>query len=150
MRNLINYQDIDATYIPYDNYFDIVVFKSVIGGIGRNDNIAIQQKVFDQIYKSLKPGSKLLFAENLIASPLHQKLRKRYIKWGRSWRYISIDEMKSFLKNYSRYEYKVTGFLGSFGRNENQRKILAKLDNIIFNSICPDNWKYIIYGIAEK
>ncbi|HNS41841.1 MAG TPA: methyltransferase domain-containing protein, partial [Taishania sp.] len=62
----IIYQDIDATNIPYENYFDIIVFKSIIGGIGRNDKHENQQQVFKEIYKALKPGGKLLFAENLI------------------------------------------------------------------------------------
>ena len=65
----IKYHDIDATNIPYENYFDIIVFKSIIGGIGRNNNYEIQQRVFKEIYKALKPRGKLLFAENLIASP---------------------------------------------------------------------------------
>lgn len=76
MENLITYQDIDATQIPYENEFDIIVFKSIIGGIGRNDNKEIQQLVFNQIYKALKPGGQLLFAENLSASPLHRFFSK--------------------------------------------------------------------------
>ena len=55
VSSLVKYQDIDATDIPYENYFDIIVFKSIIGGIGRNDNYEIQQKVFKEIYKALKP-----------------------------------------------------------------------------------------------
>lgn len=79
VSSLVKYQDIDASSIPYENYFDIIVFKSIIGGIGRNNNYEIQQKVFKKIYKALKPGGKLLFAENLIASPFHQRLRKRFV-----------------------------------------------------------------------
>jgi hypothetical protein len=40
--------------------------------------------------------------------------------------------------------------LGTFGRNESQRNLLSTIDELILNKICPDNWKYIIYGIAEK
>lgn len=146
----IKYEDIDATNIPYENYFDIIVFKSIIGGIGRNNNKDIQQKVFDEIYKALKPGGKLLFAENLVASALHQQLRRRFIKWGDSWRYISIKELKEFLKNYKCFEIKTTGVIATFGRNEYQRKYLSVIDELILNKLCPDNWKYIGYGIAEK
>lgn len=46
ISSLITYQDIDASDIPYENHFDIIVFKSIIGGIGREDNYEIQQKVF--------------------------------------------------------------------------------------------------------
>ena len=147
---LVKYQDIDATNIPYENFFDIIVFKSIIGGIGRNDNIEQQQKVFDEIYKALKPGGKLLFAENLIASSFHQRLRKIFVNWGNSWRYVSIQEMKIFLKKFSSHDIKTTGVLATFGRNENQRQLLATIDEMVLNNICPDSWKYICYGIAEK
>lgn len=146
----ITYQDIDATDIPYENYFDIIVFKSIIGGIGRNDNYGIQQKVFNEIYKALKPGGKLLFAENLKASSFHQRVRKRFVNWGSSWRYVSINEMRKFLKDFSNCEIKTTGILGTFGRNESQRNLLSSMDKLILNKICPENWKYICYGIAEK
>jgi SAM-dependent methyltransferase len=150
INNLIKYQDIDATNIPYENHFDIIVFKSIIGGIGRNNNYEIQQKVFKEIYKALKPKGKLLFAENLIASSLHQRLRKKYVRWGSSWRYVSIKEMKEFLKDFSSYDIKTTGFLGTFGRTESQRNLLSIIDEMILNKVCPDNWNYISYGIAEK
>ena len=39
VSNLVKYEDIDATVIPYENYFDVIVFKSIIGGIGRNNKI---------------------------------------------------------------------------------------------------------------
>lgn len=150
VTKLIKYQDIDATNIPYENHFDVIVFKSIVGGIGRDNNIAMQRKVFEQMHKALKPNGKLLFAENLIASPLHQRLRKRFIKWGDSWRYVSITEMNDFLKIFSSYKVEATGFLGALGRSESQRQMLAKADKAILNSVVPNNWKYISYGIAVK
>lgn len=150
ITSLIKYQDIDATNIPYENHFDVIVFKSIIGGIGSNDNYEIQQKVFKEIYKALKPGGKLLFAENLVASKFHQRLRKRFVNWGNSWRYVSIKEMEEFLKDFSSFDIQTTGVLGTFGRNESQRNFLATLDKIMLNKACPDNWKYISFGIAEK
>ncbi|MFN5843088.1 MAG: SAM-dependent methyltransferase, partial [Bacteroidota bacterium] len=146
----ITYQDIDATNIPYEEYFDLIVFKSIIGGIGRNDNYKNQHKVFKEIYKALKPGGKLLFAENLAASAVHRRLRKRFVQWGSSWRYVSLDEMKEFLSDFSYYDSKATGLLGTFGRTERQRNVLSAVDDLVLNKICPDRWKYICYGIAEK
>jgi SAM-dependent methyltransferase len=150
VSSLVKYQDIDATKIPYENYFDVIVFKSIIGGIGRNDNYEIQQQVFKEIHKALKPGGTLLFAENLIASPLHQLLRKRFVKWGSTWRYVSLNEMKEFLKDFSSYEINTTGVLGALGRNENQRNLFSKIDKLLLNYICPKQWQYIGYGIARK
>ena len=146
----IRYQDIDATQIPYENHFDIIVFKSILGGIGRDDNFAIQKKVIDEIYKALKPGGKLLFAENLIASPIHRKLRKRFTNWGDSWRYLSIEEMNVLLSGFSSYEMKMTGISATFGRTEAQRNFLSRIDEIVLNRISPDKWKYICYGVAVK
>lgn len=150
VTNLITYQDIDATNIPYENHFDVIAFKSILGGIGRNDNIELQKNTFKEIYKALKPGGKLLFAENLAASPFHQKLRKKFVRWGSEWRYVTINEMKLFLKDFPCSDMKTTGFLSVFGRNESQRNLLSSIDKAILNHISPANWKYIVYGIAEK
>ena len=146
----IKYQDIDATNIPYENHFDIIAFKSIIGGIGRNNNKEMQQLVFKEIYKALKPGGKLLFAENLNASPLHRLLRKKFVNWGNYWRYVSIPEVKEFLREFSSSNIKTTGVLAAFGRTESQRNFLSAADDLLFNKICPANWKYIVYGVAEK
>lgn len=88
IENEISYEDIDATNIPYVEYFDVIVFKSIIGGIAKIGIIEVQKKVFQEIYKALKPGGILLFAENLVASPLHQFARKKFNKWGDYWRYV--------------------------------------------------------------
>lgn len=146
----ITYEDIDATEIPYENHFDLIVFKSILGGIGRNDSLEIQTQVFEQMHKALKPGGKLLFAENLIASKLHQHLRKRFNKWGSYWKYFTIDEMKEFLIIFSESQLETTGVLGTFGRNEKQRNFLSAIDQHFLNKIFPKSWNYISYGIATK
>ncbi len=150
VQSFIQYQDIDATNIPYENHFDIIIFKSIIGGIAKIGGIEIQQKVFDEIRKALKPGGKLLFAENLIASPIHQFARKNFNKWGNYWRYLTIEETESFLSKYSKVEYNTSGFIAAFGRSEQQRSALSKIDYFLLNKIVPAKWKYVIYGVAEK
>jgi len=150
LDSLIEYRDIDATQIPYENHFDIIAFKSVLGGIGRHGNKAIQQAVIDQIHKALKPGGRLLFAENLVASPLHRYVRARFVRWGREWRYVTIAEMREFLRSYNRYELHTTGVLGALGRSERQRGLLARIDQGLLNYVTPPGWKYIVYGAAEK
>jgi SAM-dependent methyltransferase len=150
VTSFIKYEDLDATNLPYENHFDLIIFKSIIGGIAKNKEIKLQQQVFDEIYKSLKPGGKLLFAENLIGSKLHQKLRKKFTKWSNYWRYISIDEIPTFLHRFSNYKINTTGVIGTFGRNEKQRKLLTKIDELTLNKICPNQWKYIVFGVAEK
>jgi hypothetical protein len=58
--------------------------------------------------------------------------------------------MKEFLSDFSYHDIKTTGLLGTFGRTERQRNVLSAVDDLVLNKICPDRWKYICYGIAEK
>ena len=146
----IVYQDIDATSIPYENYFDIIIFKSILGGIGRNDDKEKQRLVLNQIHKALKAGGKLLFAENIRATLLHSFFRRYFTRWGKEWRYVSVKELKEFLSDFSKVEIKTTGFTGVFGRTENQKNLLGKADKHFFNKIIPSSWNYIAFGIATK
>lgn len=149
LSHLIEYEVIDARDIPYEDHFDIVVFKSVLGGVGDGDKDA-QELAIAQMHKALKPGGELFFAENAVASPLHMFLRRKMIKWGNTWRYVTIGEMREFLSPFSRSEFCSIGFAGTFGRTEAQRDLLALTDKYLFEHIMPDAWKYIIAGVARK
>ena len=146
----IDYQDIDATNIPYENHFDLIIFKSIIGGIGKGDNIKIQKRVFEEINTALKPGGILLFAENLTSTRIHKILREIHNKWGDYWRYISLSELEYLLESFNSYEVRTTGVLGTLGRSERQRNFLTRIDEISLNHIAPSKWHYIGYGIAKK
>jgi SAM-dependent methyltransferase len=146
----IKYEKINALNIPFENEFDIVVFKSVLGGIGRNNNKKLQQKAISEILKSLKPNGELFFAENLIGSPLHRFFRENFVPWGKEWRYVTLDEMKDFLRSFRELNIEERGFLGAFGWTELVRNVFAFADQFFFNHIMISNWKYIIYGIARK
>lgn len=150
VREKIEYANLDALNIPYENHFDIIVFKSILGGIGRNDNKQAQERVFQEIYKALKPGGILLFAENIEASPVHRFFRRRFVRWGRSWRYVRVPELERCLEPFSAHAIHTNGFAATFGRSEKQRRILSWLDTLLFNFITPRNWRYIAYGFARK
>jgi hypothetical protein len=102
------------------------------------------------MHKALKPGGELFFAENLIASPLHQFCRNRFVRWGSTWRYVSIQEMQQFLGGFSEVQYSTIGFAGAFGRSERQRDLLGRIDRLFFDRAVPEGWRYIIVGIAKK
>jgi len=148
--NHISYQAIDATDIPYQSYFDVIVFKSMIGGIGRNQQKHLQARAFLQIYQALKPGGYLLFAENLLGSFVHQYLRQHFVSWGDSWRYITLQECQEFLRPFKTYTLRTTGILGALGRSEFQRQWLARIDQSGLSACCPPNWHYLVYGVAQK
>ncbi|HEY0426451.1 MAG TPA: class I SAM-dependent methyltransferase [Pyrinomonadaceae bacterium] len=143
----IEYEAIDATNIPYAEKFDIIVFKSVLGDIGDKGQ---QAKALREMHKALKKGGELFFAENLVASPAHMFFRRKMIKWGTMWRYVTVDEMKEFLRPFSHVDFRIFGFAGAFGRSETQRNLLGLADKVLFDRIVPNKWKYIIAGVARK
>ncbi|RYM32797.1 class I SAM-dependent methyltransferase [Brumimicrobium glaciale] len=145
----IEYQSICATDIPYENAFDIVVFKSIMGGISGNGQDHLKKQMIDQIYKSLKPNGKLLFAENLESSFIHKGFRKTFIKWGERWNYLKHDEIKHVFSSFDKVKFKTVGFFGTFGRSESQRNFLSKLDNVV-TKVVPKSKRYILFGVAEK
>jgi len=146
----IDYEAIDAINIPYQNHFDIVIFKSIIGAVGRNGRDDLQQKCINEVYKCLKPGGQLLFAENLQATKFHQFLRHKFVKWSKSWNYLEINEIGSLLSEFNNYRFQTAGFLGLLGSNEPIRKVLGHVDKSLFNNIIPKKGRYIIFCVATK
>lgn len=140
---------VDAVSIPYENTFDIILFKSVLGGIGANDRADRQAEALKQMHKALKPGGILLFAENLSASLLHRFFRRRCVGWGSSWRYPTLIELQRFLAPFAHHEIKTAGFSAPFGRNEKQREVLASLDRAA-DPVLPSSVKCIACGYARK
>lgn len=147
-KNNISYEAVDATNIAYKNHFDVVAFKSIIGGIagyfGNND---YKSKTIKEIYHALKPGGKLVFAENLKGTLLHVFLRKYF--GTKDWNYLRLDEIKTVFSDFKHVHYITAGFFGCLGRNEKQRNILGKIDSFV-EKIIPSSCHYIIIGVAEK
>lgn len=150
VSDLIFYEKINALEIPYQNEFDLVIFKSVLGGIGRNNHTENIKTAMENMFQALKPGGELLFVENLKGSPIHQFFRRKFVKWGKSWNYLSIDQLLAFSSMFSSVEYQTVGFLGAFGPNEKWRSFFGKLDKLFFDKITPENWHYIFMGVARK
>jgi SAM-dependent methyltransferase len=146
----ISYASVDARSIPYRSEFDIVIFKSILGGIVGRGDLKVAADVIAGIHAALKPGGKLLFAENLYATPVHQYTRTRFGAGKDGWRYFSLDEIRGFLSDFSGVETTTFGFLGCFGRSERQRRVLASVDGLLAEKIVPAQWHYIAAVVAEK
>jgi hypothetical protein len=149
-RSLINYATVDATCIPYNNLFDIVCFKSVIGGIVRENSLHTACKVAHEIKHSLNNNGILLFAENIASTKMHRNLRKKYGYGKNNWRYFTIEEISKIFSCFSSLKYITFGFLGCFGRNEKQRRFLGNIDKYFLDNIVSEKKRYIIAGIAKK
>ncbi|MBC7589795.1 MAG: class I SAM-dependent methyltransferase [Salinibacterium sp.] len=142
----IEYRDIDVTDIPFENHFDVVIFKSVLGGVG-----SLQKQAMQQVLKSLKPGGILLFAENIRGTIFHRLARAIAYRIRRtSWRYPTLAGMTSLLSDFSCSEIHTNGVLAMFGTSESQRLALAAVDDRVTNRIVPRTWKYMGYGSAIK
>ena len=146
----IEYANIDATNIGIRDQFDIVAFKSVMGGIRGAGGFDAQGAAIESIYSALRPGGALVFAENLLASPLHTWLRKTLVPWGTEWNYPSLQEVRDLLGGFSHSSIQTFGFAGTFGRTERQRNALAVLDEVLLDRLIPQHWNYIVSGVAWK
>lgn len=150
LQHLIEYTNLDATQLSFENTFDVVVFKSMLGALDRKGDGSTQAQTVAAMHRALKPGGYLLFAENLVGSPLHRWLRKRWVSWGSSWRYPHLHEMQKWLHPFDEVHLHTTGVLATLGRSEAQRNALARADEWLFNRMCPQSWHYIAYGVARK
>jgi SAM-dependent methyltransferase len=145
----IAYEDIDATRIPYENEFDLIIFKSVLGGVG--SDFATQQRAVRGMLAALKPGGRLFYAENLRGTWLHRAARAiAYRLRGSSWRFVSVPEMHTMLGEFESHELRTTGSLALFGVTEGQRNWLARLDDAFANRLTPSRWRYVSFGVATK
>lgn len=147
VQNKVKYAEANMLQLPFDSEsYDLICFKSVLGALSAKEK---QQQAIDEIYRVLKPGGKLLFAENLEGNGLHKSLRKRFVKWSTYWRYLKWPEDKDLFKAFDKAHFSTRGTLGLLGRSEGQRKILGKIDALI-KPVTRPNARYILFGVLEK
>ena len=151
MNNLykekVIFEIIDAQDIPYENHFDFVIFKSLLGGIGRNYLFEKQIVVMEQIKKSLKKNGECLFIENMKGTILHQIYRDRYGAGKNKWNYPTLNNFRDLSKIFRRTQFCSFGLLGS---NRVLGKLFRKNFEINFDQIFPSSWHYIYAGIYQK
>lgn len=147
----VEYRDLDVASLPFADRFDLVVFKSVLGGIPHGGR-ELQRGALQQIHRALKPGGRLIFAENLRGTPLHRIARTlAYRRRGvPKWQYLTLRDLREFLVDFRDVELRTTGFLALFGRSEEQRRSLARADDAFWNRAVPASWHYVVYGTAVK
>jgi SAM-dependent methyltransferase len=148
----VKYESLDALNIHYENEFDVVILKYILGGIDRDNKYykKSHKKILKQIHKALKPGGYFLFAENLKRSKLHLTAREKLRKWVNTWRYLDHRDLDDYFEPFSKVKIKRSGFAGAFGLNESMKNAFGKIDGLLLNSITPKSWKYIAYGYAKK
>lgn len=148
LTDYISYAAVNAVTLDTVEEYDIICFKSVLGGIGYGDNKTAQETAIQNMYRALKPGGYLIFAENLTATSFHQFLRKKFNRWN-TWRYVTPEETLAFCSDFSEVCWRCFGFLGALGRNETQRRFLGYIDWLL-DRFLPASAKYCISVVARK
>lgn len=138
----VRYECINVLNIPYENYFDIIMFKSVLG----NGNSLFQKRALQEMHKALKPKGKLLFAENLKGTKLNEVYAK--VRFP-SWVLVDLEDMKKNLCPFASVRLVTLGFLGALGISLRRNNCLGYLD-AKFDRLVPEKWRYIIAGVAVK
>lgn len=143
----IRYEIIDALDIGLKETYDFILFKSMLGGIGRIGSEKLQMDVMRQVHKSLKKGGEVLFIENMRGAYIHQLYRKRYGATRNDWCYPSFADFIKMSNIFSKVKYVTFGVLGSSGN------LLIKVRtafDLKFEKIFPKSWRYIYAGIYQK
>ncbi len=151
LSSKIKYLAIDATSMDCeDGKYDFVVFKSVLGSIGREGGIDTIKLAIKEIKRVLKPGGVLFFAENLSSSRLHMYLRNNFVPWGNKWYYLSINEIEEILNEFETTSINTRGFFSSWVPDKYQviKLIVHYIDNLLL--FISKNLHYISYGYAKK
>ena len=145
--NNIRFLTLDALNLSYKNTFDYVLFKSVLGGVGRGNHYRNQSLMFSKIHDALKPKGECLFIENMKGAFMHQLLREKYGAAKNKWIYPSLNDFYQFSKQFHKVKYKTFGVIGcgDFPLKLFRSKIDVGLENII-----PKQWNYIYAGVYQK
>jgi SAM-dependent methyltransferase len=152
---LITYEPFNIFEGKYaDGSFDLVICKSVIGGLkkiysDRNTRtLEGQTDAVREIHRMLKKGGYFLGAENMRGSFVHRFIRKKLGK-DKGWRPFTVEEINHMLAAFSEYQLKFYGFLGVF-RNNSLLNSLSNALNTVVNPLLPLSTRYICFFAARK
>jgi len=81
---------------------------------------------------------------------VHRALRDRFVPWAGHWRYVTLDEMREFLRPFREVTLRTVGFLGALGRTRRQRQWLGGVDRLGLDALVPSAWRYLVCGVARR
>jgi len=141
----INYKQLDVLNLDLQtDAYDIIAFKSVLGGLSTEANVI---KAISELNRTLKPGGQIYFAENIKSSILHQVLRKRFTKWSSYWYYPSYSSLTNlFSSTFKKEEYCSFGFFNIFGKGP-LKKIMLFFEKRIR---MPQSLRYMALGVYRS
>ncbi|MCB0698584.1 MAG: class I SAM-dependent methyltransferase [Chitinophagales bacterium] len=155
VEHKISYQTFDVVNGNLDaDSFDLIVAKSVIGGLKGNRSDAstrsfeVQQKAVDNINRLLKPGGYFLSAENLTGNILLQAARRNTGK-TQGWRYLHYRELSQLFQSFDLVQTKTFGILPTFFGSKFVNLIMFFINKHLL-AFLPTTTKYIAFTTAQK
>jgi SAM-dependent methyltransferase len=146
----VRYANIDVLAFDEREAFDVIAFKSILGGIGANGHAERQRDAIQRLHAALKPGGNLLFAENVAATRIHAAARARFGAGKDGWRYPTTRELSALLRPFASVQGRTAGFLGTWGSSELQRRASGRVDAFLCRWLVPASWQYAMMGVAIK
>ena len=150
LSQFIKYEKVDILNIPYTDFFDLVCFKSVLGGIKTNFEPKETLEIsFKQITKCLKKDGVLIFSENISSTIIHKLFRKKFATSIHGWSYFNIEELMRICdSSFHDYKHTTNGFITCFFP-ESIREMLSFFDNYFFCRIIPSKYHYVFIAICN-
>lgn len=149
-QSTVSYLALDAKALALpEQSQDLVVFKSILGGIRRGAAQDPKPAVMAEILRVLRPGGWLLFAENLTGAAWHMFLRRQFVAWAAQWDYLSLPDLQALTQPFAELHYQTAGIFALCGRNEFQRQQLSRLDRVLEKK-WPEDQRYCVFVAARK
>lgn len=64
--------------------------------------------------------------------------------------YLDLNRIDRLFIKFNPLEYDTAGFLGTFGRTENQKIVLGKIDALLVERLVRKQMRYTVFGVATK
>ncbi|WP_276133704.1 class I SAM-dependent methyltransferase [Polluticoccus soli] len=151
----ITYASLDIVHANLPtNSFDLVIGKSVIGGLKADPsdratrNFGVQRKAVDNVYALLKNGGYFLSAENMRGTQLMQRYRLHRHK-ERGWRYLGWEELPLLYEQFCLREVRSFGVLPTNFHSDTVNRACYWANRYILTTL-PKEYKYISFVVAQK
>lgn len=134
--------------------FDIIIAKSVIGGLkstrGKSStrSVEAQHKAMHNIHRLLKPGGYFFSAENLrggVFTRLARKMRKR----KKGWQHPTYHELLQLFSSFTLVQTKTFGILPTLFSPKAVNRLMYGMNRYVL-CLLPKGSKYIAFTIAQK
>jgi len=157
LEGRITYAQFDVVHSDeaFYNRFDIVIAKSVIGGLKRvysdkrTRDFSVQQQAVQIIYKCLKPGGYFFSAENLQGGYLGRLLR-RFTGKDIGWLHLNWKELPELFSGWELVQLKAFGVVPGILFGNPVLKRLVCMANRYLLVFLPASAKYIGFIVARK